>query len=307
VTCHEGFVGTVVVVCVSLGLASTARGQNPHGAPPGLAKKHTAPAGGPSGAETSGGAAGAGASTRIRSLGVWLDDATTLGPQETWLTLSTQWWGSPIGNGTDVPVFDLAAGITSNIQAFASLPYSRVNYTGLPAIGEVGTTYLGAKVQFADPQTRSIGMAVAPSLEILSDSAIDGTGLSRVNAVLPVSLEWRRDQTRVYGSTGYFTRGAWFVGGALEQTLADHWVVTGALSSAWTTDSHALAQEVDLHTTRTDISGSLSWIASPRLILFGSAARTLSTLDADSTRYAFTVGASMNLHGVGRTIPLKKP
>jgi hypothetical protein len=284
----------------------TAYAQNPHGTPPGLANKHPKTGGGPSGVETGGGTP-SGAATRVRSLGVWLDDATTLGQQETWLTLSSQWWGSPIGSGTDLPAFDLAVGVTASIQAFASLPYSRVNYSGAPAIGEVGTTYLGGKVQFSDPQTRSVGLAVSPSIEILSDSATDGTGLSRVNAVLPVSLEWRRDQTRLYGSTGYFTRGAWFVGGALEQTVADHWVITGALSGAWTTDSNALAEEVNLHTTRTDISGSLSWIASPRLILFGSAARTLTTLDADATRYAFTIGASMNLHGVGRSIPIKKP
>ena len=297
----------VAVACLTVSASAvTAVAQNPHGTPPGLAKKSHTPGGGPSNGDAGGGSVG-GASTRVRSLGVWLDDATTLGQQEAWLTLSTQWWGSPIGNGTDVPVFDVAVGLTSSIQAFASVPYSRVTYSGFPTVGEVGTTYIGGKVQLVDPEARGLGVAFAPSLEILSDSAIDSTGLSRLNAVLPVSLEWRRDQTRVYGSTGYFTRGAWFLGGALEQTVADHWVITAALSGAWTTDSHALAEEVDLLTTRTDVSGGVSWIASPRLIVFGTAARTLSTLDADSTRYAFTVGASLNLHGVGRNIPLKKP
>jgi hypothetical protein len=293
-------------VCLSLGAVTSVSAQNPHGTPPGLAKKHTTPAAGSSNIDTGGGSA-AGAATRIRSLGVWLDDATPVGEGEFWLTTSTQWWGSPIGEGTDAPVFDVSAGITPTVQAFVSLPYSRVTYLTTPEVGEIGTTYIGAKIQLSDPQARSVGMAVAPSIEVLSDSSIDGTGLSRVHAVLPVSLEWRRDQTRVYGSTGYFTRGAWFAGGAVEQTVADHWVVTGALSGAWATDSHALAEEVGLRTNRTDISGSLSWIASPRVIVFGTAARTLSTLDADATRYAFTVGASLNLHGAGRNIPLKKP
>jgi hypothetical protein len=43
------------------------------------------------------------------------------------------------------------------------------------------------------------------------------------------------------------------------------------------------------------------------MMLFTSAARTLSPLDADAIRYSFSVGASMNLYRPGRRLPVKKP
>ena len=75
---------------------------------------------------------------------------------------------------------------------------------------------------------------------------------------------------------GLFTRGAFFLGGAVEQTLTDRLVATGALGQAWATDGDALADEIGLRTSRTDLSGSLVWIASPQLMLFASGARTIS-------------------------------
>ena len=43
---------------------------------------------------------------------------------------------------------------------------------------------------------------MTPTVEILSESATIGTGFSRVNFVLPASLEWRHGATRIYGSGG---------------------------------------------------------------------------------------------------------
>lgn len=320
----------ISVAAVLLLAGSSASAQRPHGTPPGLLKKPGAPGGkGGSGGGSSTSAGGGSGSTpiraggvlqmvdggsgapstvsRIRSLGVWLDDATVMGPGETWLTMSLQQWGSLIGTGIDAPVFDLVGGVVPRVHAFASVPYSRTSYTGLPSDGELGTVYLGGKAVLREPADGVVGIAVSPTLELLSQSATADTGFSRVNVVLPVSAEWRRGTTRVYGSTGYFTRGAVFLGGAVERALTDRTIVTGALSQAWATDELALAEEVGLRTSRTDLSGSVAWIASPQLMLFASAARTLSALDADATRYAFSVGASMNLYRPGRRLPVKRP
>ena len=46
-------------------------------------------------------------------------------------------------------------------------------------------------------------------MEVLSAGATDG----RVHFAIPVALELRRQPFRVYGSAGYFTRGAVFSGG----------------------------------------------------------------------------------------------
>ena len=278
----------VIGLLVALSTSSPAFAQRPHGTPPGLLKKQ-GPPGSPGGSPVRGaeGGGAAGTVSRVRSLGVWLDDATAMAPGEGWLTVSLQRWSSPVGTGIDAPVFDIIGGLTPRIHAFASVPYTRTSYTGLPATGELGTVYLGGKF-------------------VIREAAAE-TGFSRVNAVIPVSAEWRHDRTRLFGSTGVFTRGAFFLSGALEQTLSDQFVATGALSQAWATDGNALAEEIGLRTNRTDLSGSLAWIASPQLMLFVSGARTLSTLDADATGYALSVGASMNLYRPGRRLPVKKP
>ena len=289
-----------------LAMGSPAVAQSPHGTPPGLLKKKGPPATTGSTPTASVDVGGAGPA-RVRSLGVWLDDATAMAPGEGWLTVSLQRWSSPVGSGTDAPVFDVIGGVTSRFHAFASVPYSRTSYTGLPSSGELGTVYLGGKFVLRAPEDKAIGLAISPAIEILSPSAIVDTGYSRVNAVLPVNAEWRHDRTRVYGSTGLFTRGAYFLGGAVEQTLTDRLVATGALSQAWATDGDAIAEELGLRTSRTDLSGSLVWIASPQLMLFASGARTISELDADATRFAISFGASMNLYRPGRRLPVKKP
>jgi hypothetical protein len=299
--------GVGLAVCLT---AVPVLAQHPHGGPPGLSKpgaqghgpsNNGRPTGGTSGGEIPGGVA-----SRVRSLGAWLDDATVMAPREAWLTLSMHQWNAPIASGLDAPVADVAGGIGLHTQLFLSLPYSRVTYTDTPAASEVGTTYFGAKIGLRDPQSGSLGVSVTPTVEILSESATLGTGFSRVNFVLPASLEWRRASTRIYGSGGYFTRGAVFVGGALEQSFAHGWVVTGALTQAWSTDHQALSEELGLASNRTDASGSVAWVTS-HLMLFGSAARTLSTLDADATRYSFAAGVSLNLSIPGRRTPIAKP
>ncbi len=289
-----------------LAMGSPAVAQPPHGTPPGLKKKGPSAAAGTTSTASTEGVGSAGPA-RVRSLGAWLDDATAMAPGEGWLTVSLQRWSSPVGSGIDAPVFDVIGGVTSRLHAFASVPYSRTSYTGLPSSGELGTVYLGAKFVLRAPEDKAIGLAISPAIEILSPSAMVDTGYSRVNAVLPLNAEWRHDRTRVYGSTGLFTRGAYFLGGAVEQTLTDRLVATGALSQAWATDGDALADEIGLRTSRTDLSGSLVWIASPQLMLFVSGARTVSPLDADATGYALSVGASMNLYRPGRRVPIKKP
>jgi len=300
----------VILGVATAGLLATgshALAQSPHGTPPGLLKTQGRTPG--SGSTPVGKVDGGGPGTvaRVRSLGVWLDDATAMAPGEGWLSVSLQRWSSPIGTGIDAPVFDVVGGLASRVHAFASVPYSRTSYTGLPSAGELGTIYLGGKFVIREPSDAAIGVAVTPALEILSQSATVETGFSRVNAVLPVSAEWRRDRTRVYGSTGVFTRGAFFLSGAVEQTLTDRLVATGALGQSWATDGDALAEEIGLQTSRTDLSGSLAWIASPQLMLFASGARTVSALDADATGYALSFGASMNLYRPGRRLPVKKP
>jgi hypothetical protein len=278
--------------------------QPSHGTPPGLLKQT-----GPPGTVTPDRQAGPPATSggHVRSFGVWLDDATAMAPGESWITVSLQRWGSPAGSGLEAPVLDVVGGLSSRVHMFATVPLSRISAAGIPPATELGTIYVGSKIVLREPADGTLGMAVNPAVEILSDSATTGTGLSRANLVWPVSVEWRRGATRAYGSTGYFTRGAYFLSGALERQLSERVVVTGALSQAWATADLALAEDAAARSSRTDLSGSVAWIASPQLMLFASAARTLSPLDADAIRYSLSAGASMNLYKPGRRLPVKKP
>jgi hypothetical protein len=305
--------------CLALLLctASPALARRPHGTPPGQLKKAqggppSAPA--PSGQPDSGtpgvnlsiaGVPSAGVPTaaRVRTLGVWLDDASTFTPGEAWLTVSAQRWTSPIATGFDAPVFDLAVGVAPRLHVSASIPYSRSTVLEDPQAPGLGDLYIGAKYVLRDAALGGVGVAVGPTFEILSRTSAEAAGLGRVNAILPVSLEWRQKAGRIYGTTGYFTRGIFFGGGAVERYLTDRWVVVGALTYARSTDEEALGEEIGLRPWRADATGSLAFIVSPSLMLFGSLTRTLSDLDADSTRYAFSAGASFNLNAP-RTRPI---
>ena len=168
----------VILGAVMAGLLATSSpvlAQSPHGTPPGLLKKKGP---GSSGSTPVSTVDGGGAVSRVRSLGVWLDDATAMAPGEGWLTVSLQRWSSPIGAGIDAPVFDVVGGLASRVHAFASVPYSRTSYTGLPSAGELGTIYVGGKFVIREPSDAAIGVAVTPALEILSQSATAETGYS---------------------------------------------------------------------------------------------------------------------------------
>jgi hypothetical protein len=277
----------------SLALAifsSSARAQGPHGVPPGQAKRIS-----PSGAAA---ASGHGetfpAFVQPRQLGAWLDDASVLAERSIWMTLSTNTWRSPAGNGVDAPIVDVAAGLAPRVQATAMLPYSRfVDPTGGRWNG-VGDGYITLKVQLRDPED-GLGVATAPTLELANSAVAFDPSADRTHWVLPISVELRRTGWRAYGSGGYFTRGALFAAGALERSLTSTVSATGAVTQSVSTSDEAQAAAWGVGRRRTDVSGALAWSASPALLVFGSVGRTVSRLEYDSSRVAFSAGVSVAL------------
>jgi hypothetical protein len=288
-------------------LAATPVGaQRPHGVPPGLLKRGGAPA--PGSESTPAPAGGAVATTTaVRSFGVWLDDASVLDPRVSWLTVSVQRWASPALHGFDVPVIDLSVGIVPRLQVSASVPFTQYALPGSPMNGQLGDLYLTGKYVIREPAEGRVGVSVAPSLEVLSTAATADTALSRMNGVLATSVEWRIDGSRVYGSTGYYTRGAVFAGAALERAVSARLRATGALTFSRSTAPIEASTTWGLAHQRVDLAGSVSWIVSPRLVVFGGLGRTLSHLDPDSTRYAASFGTSMELKGTGPSRPPVRP
>jgi hypothetical protein len=305
ITSHRDGARALLVLLVSVlpALASPALAQNPHGVPPGLAKKQKGGSGSNHSGDLSDGRIVTGG-PEVRSFGVWLDDATTLERGEAWLTVSMQRWASPASSGLDMPVSEVSVGLTSRVQAFATVPFSRYALPGTPRAGRLGDLYFGAKYKWRDADQTGPGIAFSPAVEVLSSAATVDTGLSRTNVVLPVSAEWRAgDAVRFYGSTGYFTRGSWFGGGAVERTIDEHCLVTAALTYARSTKPVESSTAWGLSPQRFDVSGTASWIVSPRLAVFAGVARTLTRLDPDSTRYAVSAGASFDLRTNGISRP----
>ena len=278
-------------VAAALAVAATpALAQKPPKIPPGQLKK-LQPA--PSGAGLVEGAdVTIAADGRVRSFGAWLDDARVLPVREGWLGLSFTRWDTPIAVGADTPAVDFSVGITKRVQASVSAPYSRVtDRDGLQTRG-MGDWYLGTKIQLRDPDAHRVGVAVAPTLEIVNGG---DPSMKRMNWLLPVNLEWHDEHVRLYASTGYFSRGVLFASGAVERAVTESLVVTGAVSHAYSSDREALSEQIGLRRRRVDLTGSVSYVVSPALAVFGSFGRTISGLDADSTRMLASAGVSVNV------------
>ena len=295
------------VVLLGLTAAPAAAQRRPHGVPPGLGKpkptsNSTSTPTPQSGANVVGNVDGAPV-TRIRAFGSWLDDASGLAPGEAWLSLSVQRWASPTFNGADLPIADVSVGVVDGVHAFVTLPVTRYGYVGEPRTSAVGDVYVGTKVVLRSPDATGVGFSVTPALEILgTDSMVDG-GLPRMSLVVPVNFEVRQDGGRVYGSGGFFTRGAWFVGSALERHATERLILTGALTFMRSTDDVTVSEALGLHHSRLDATGSAAWVLSPAALVYAGVGRTLSSMDVDSTRYAFSVGASINLRRPGAPRP----
>ena len=290
---------TMLAVC-TLATASIVFAQgNPHGLPPGQTKRA------PKVPNTSGLVASvdpavdvsAAPSTRVRSFGAWLDDASTLQPGEAWLSLSMSKWSMPIATGADIPAVDLSVGVARAVQMSMTLPYFKVSDREGNRLDGFGDMYLASKIVLRDAATKSFGVSIGPTLEYLSRTSTTGTGLSRVNWILPLNLERRLVAGRLYGSTGYFTRGVFFASGAFEWPLNDKLVASAALSHSYVTDDEAMSEAIGLSRRRMDAGGTMAYSVSPALAVFGSVGRTMWKRDEDSTDVVVTGGVSVNMSG----------
>jgi hypothetical protein len=233
---------------------------------------------------------------QARPLAAWLDDADTLKPQTGFFGISVDRWASPTGGETDLPVFDIAVGLAKGVQVSASVPIYRASYTdGFNASG-LGDTYLVAKVRLVNGDENLVGVAVSPLLEILSDAELrDPTlQLSRVNWALPVSIQVSGDQARAYVTTGYFSRGAVFAGGAVELTLSTRLTVGGEINYSYATRVVTGVDVTGLNRSRTDAEGSVFVQASPAVSLYASFGRTISAVDVNGATFIASAGVNFS-------------
>jgi hypothetical protein len=223
----------------------------------------------------------------------WIDDANLLAPGSMWLGVSVSDWRGTAASELNVPVVDAAVGLTSRVQLGASVP--RVVGSTDPAgtSGGVGTAYVNSKIGLLNGETSRVKLAVAPTLEVLSAAAAQTTsGGSRAHWGVPASVEIDRGVARVYGSGGYFSPGIWFTGSGIGAQVSRRASISGSMSRAWST---AAADPLAARPSRTELSGGLSYSATPSISVFGSVGRTLATTDDNAAGTTVTVGLSVLL------------
>jgi hypothetical protein len=229
--------------------------------------------------------------TGIRNFGVWLDDASVAAPGGGWMSLSSGYYRTEVFSEVDMPVADAGVGLNKRAQFGFSVPVYNLRMAGAPPTRGLGDLYLHSKIQLRDP-SNGFGYALVPIVEVASGAL--ATGQHRVSWALPVSMEVQRSDWRMYGSTGYFSRGSLFASGAIERAVSAQLSITATLSTSYSTRADVVPVP-GLTRVRTDISGGASYAVRPTWILFGSLGRTISAHDQNSTNLSVSGGVSLNL------------
>ena len=233
----------------------------------------------------------------VRQFGSWLDDASLVEPAHGYASISIGHYRSLGGRQTDFPIVDGAFGLTPRLQVGVSVPYYRLTFNDGTRITGLGDVYLSTKVSIVAPENteRRIGLALSPVLEVLGDP--DPIKNSRMFWGLPVDVELRRDRYRVYGSGGYFSRGALFGSGAFEVPVHERVIVTGVLAYTRALNEDPGADTLALSRIRMDVSGAAAYVLSPSFVLFGSLGRTISAKDVNASSLVVSGGISVSFVG----------
>jgi hypothetical protein len=154
--------------------------------------------------------------------------------------------------------------------------------------------YLNAKIGVIDPATTTsgFGVAVIPMVEVLNTA--DPVSGGRFHLALPVSVEWRQSRYRIYGSSGWFSRGSFFGSGAVEVPLSQRFIVTGVLSHTRALNDDSNADALGLSKARTDLTGGAAFIATSSIAFYGSIGRTISAQDANAASIMLSGGMSVS-------------
>ena len=247
-----------------------------------------------SGPVTSGSALSSGAAggVAIRQFGAWLDDASVLTPGDAWTAITFGRYGSLAGSQTDFPVIDAGFGVSNRVQFGLTVPYYRARFHDGTSFGGLGDVFLSGKVVLREVDDgRSFGLAISPVVEF-SQSPAPGRGSLGWGA--PLSIEGRVADLRVFGTTGYFSRGAVFAAGAFEVPVGDRIVTTGGLTMMRSTNDSLAADAIGLSKSRTDITASAAYFVSPSIAVFAGTGRTLGNADGTGTTSMLTGGISIS-------------
>jgi hypothetical protein len=222
------------------------------------------------------------------SLLSWLDDATLLAPGSTSVTLSMLRWSGSDLSEVDFPVIEASIGLTPRFQVGASVPHIVGSADGTGPVGGVGTSYISSKIALLNGSSE-VKLAFSPVIEVLGTGAAQALapGEGRLQLGLPVSLEVGQGAARVFASTGFFTRGAWFAGGGVGVQATPKLGVSLSFTRSWIGDSSTTVAR-----DRREVSGGASYFISPQVAVYGTLGRTVATTDANGAGTTVSGGVS---------------
>ena len=221
----------------------------------------------------------------------WLDDATVLEPGAVSAAISVMRWSGSTASEVDMPVVDVAFGLTDRVHLTASVPRVVDGVDSGGPVGGVGTSFFGIKIALVDDRRRGVKVSGGMTLEVLGEGVLQAldAGASRVQAGVPVSAELDRGPLRLFAGGGYFTRGIWFGGGGFGVRTGRRTAVSASFSRSW---RRADTLDVPLSDRdRNEVSGGVSYALSPQVSVFASIGHTIATLDENGA--GATVGAGI--------------
>ena len=229
--------------------------------------------------------------TGVRNFGSWLDDASVMDVGSGFVSIGLGVFKTPVYREVDLPTIDSGVAIHRRVQIGMSVPYYRATVAGTPVGRGFGDVYLSAKIQLREPTGSRAGFGIIPMVEVLSVAPPDGG--SRVTWALPASIEVQRTGWRVYGSAGYFSRGAMFASGAVEVELSNRAWLNGTISQSYSVRHDDLSAALGLHKARTDANGGVTFAVRPDVAVYTSVGRTISARDDNSATFVFNAGVSL--------------
>jgi hypothetical protein len=221
--------------------------------------------------------------------GTWLDDATTAAPGVGYASIGASYWRESNATQIDAPMFGVSYGISTRAQLSATVPFYRATYEGVSGRG-LDTVYISGKIGIVDPTAEAgrFGLAVGTVAEILSAGLADA---SRAHWAVPLSLELRGSAVRLYGTTSYFSRGAFSAAAAVEWTLPTGTALMASLAQSTSVHGGIGASTARVaHASVRDASLFVSHPVSSRASMYVTGSRTFS---GTSIHGAFSVSGGL--------------
>lgn len=237
-------------------------------------------------------------SPSYRQFGSWLEDASAPTRGEGYTNIGFGYWRMSGTSQVNVPMLGAGVGVNDRIGLSATVPFYRTSVDGSTYRG-MDDVYLGASYNLFDPTltVSEFGLSVGTVMEVLSSDGGDG----RTHFAFPIAVELRRQPFRVYGSAGYFTRGAVFSGAALEWVGPRQWIVSGILTQSRSIKADATLDSLAVSRQRADVMASLAHAIGGSATGYFSVGRSLSSLAEGGTSLALNGGISIRFSAAKAT------